>query len=212
MTSDTSDTTARIGRPLRLLNDDVRDQLLEAISHGATIESAVAAASISTTTYYRWMERGQDALDTLQETGELDPAEEPFREFREAATRAHAQGEVFNAALLRKIAEGGYVVKTRTKRYRDAASGQVVEETEVDLAPPDLRAVTFYLERRHPDGWGKTVEQLEVSGPEGGPIPMVGPGGLAPSAARVEENLAEYRAELEATAATDADEVGPGQA
>ncbi|KAB2351617.1 hypothetical protein [Actinomadura rudentiformis] len=185
------------------MDDGVREQLLEAISHGATVESAAAAAGIGVSTYYRWMERGHDAAETLQEDGTVDSREEPFREFWEAATRAHARGEVFNAALLRKIAEGGYVVKSRTKRYRDPASGQVVEETETDLAPPDLRAVTFYLERRHRQGWGKNIEQLEVSGPGGGPIPMVGPGGLAALAARVEENLAEYLAELEAAEPSD---------
>ncbi|MFC6883442.1 hypothetical protein [Actinomadura yumaensis] len=192
-----SDTTPRPGRPLKLLDDEVREQLLEAISHGATIESAVAAAGIGVTTFYRWMERGEQALQSLQDGEEPKPSEEPFREFREAVTRAHARGEVFNADLLRKIAVGGFVVKTRTKRYRDPASGQVVEEREDDIAPPDLRAVTFYLERRHGGSWGK-ASALEVSGPGGGPVEVAGGAGLAALAERVAESLEEYRAELEA--------------
>jgi hypothetical protein len=113
-----------------------------------------------------------------------------------SVTRAHAQGQIFNVALLRKIAEGGYVTKTRTRRMRDPVTGDLVEETETDLAPPDLRAVIWYLERRHRETFGKAVE-LEVSGPGGGPVEMSGGpvGGLEALAARVSDNLAAYRAE-----------------
>jgi hypothetical protein len=199
MADDTTPRQPGPGRPLKLLDDQVRQRLLEAISHGATIDSAVSAAGIAESTFHSWTARGREAAATLQETGELPDTERPFLEFLESVTRAHARGEVFNAALLRKIAEGGYVVKSRTKRYRDPATGQVVEEREDDIAPPDLRAVQLYLERRHPEGWGRTsTAALEVSGPGGGPVEVSETSGLAELAERVAESLAEYRAELEA--------------
>lgn len=171
------ETTRAPHRPLKLLEDDVREKLLDSLRRGTTIVSAAAIAGISETTYYRWLERGREAEETLAETGELDPYETPFRKFREAVTRAHAQGEDYATGVLRKLIEGGYVVKTRTKRFRDPASGQVVEEVEEDVAEPDGRMLQFYLERRHrrPDGWGKT-ESLELSGPEGGPVSVSGGG------------------------------------
>lgn len=204
MTSDEPPRTGP-GRRLKLLDDDVRESILRAISHGATVENAAQAAGISPSTYHAWIARGRQAAQTREETGDLPDTERPFLEFLEAATRAHARGEVFNAALLRKIAEGGYIVKTRTKRYRDPGTGQLIEETEDDYAPPDLRAVQFYLERRHPAGWGKAT-QVEVSGPEGGPIPMGVPGGLGALADRIVANMRAIEAgNLDAV---DADMVG----
>jgi transposase-like protein len=152
------------GRPTKLLDDAVEEAVLDAIRYGATIEAACAAAGITDRTYYAWMARGREAKDTLEETGELPNTGRPFLE---ACARAHAQGQAANVALLWKITEGGYVTKTRTRRMRDPGTGDLVEETETDLAPPDLRAFTWYLERRHPETFKKAVE-LEISGPGGG--------------------------------------------
>ncbi|GAB2858947.1 hypothetical protein GCM10022221_68090 [Actinocorallia aurea] len=158
------------GRPLKLLDDEVRDRILEAISHGAAAVDACEYAGISESTYYAWAARGRAARDELDETGTAPPTERPFLEFLESLTRAHAQGRVHAAGLLRKLMDGGYVVKTRTKRYRDPASGDVVEETEEDIAPPAERSVHFFLERRSPEVFGRGATALEVSGPAGGPL------------------------------------------
>jgi hypothetical protein len=68
-----------------------------------------------------------------------------------------------------------------------------------------LRAVTWYLERRHRESFGKAVE-LEVSGLDGGPVEMVGGpvGGLEALAERVAANLAAFRAEEAERAAIEA--------
>ncbi|TDD73383.1 hypothetical protein E1293_31475 [Actinomadura darangshiensis] len=88
------------------------------------------------------------------------------------------------------------MVRRRTRRYRDPATGQLVEEVEEDVAPPDWRAAAWVLERRHPDGFARP-SQLQVSGPDGGPVEIEQTPGLAALAERVAESLAEYRAELE---------------
>ncbi|TDD67821.1 hypothetical protein [Actinomadura rubrisoli] len=180
---------------MKLLDDELRERLVEAIGYGTTIEDAAVAAGISPRTYYRWMRRGETAAQAVVNGEEPEPADEPFWQFWQSAMRAHARGGVINAALLRKIAEGGYAVKTRTRRYRDPATGQVVEETETELAPPNLRAVIFYLERRHPQTWGRnastfwgldggTREQYEAE--QAG----MGDAGLHELAQRVHESLA----------------------
>lgn len=56
MTEDTRPTT---GRPTKLLDDAMRETVLEAIRHGATIEAACTAAGITSATYRNWMSRGR---------------------------------------------------------------------------------------------------------------------------------------------------------
>lgn len=188
-----SDDAREPGRPLKLLDDEVRDRLIEAIGYGTTIEDAAVAAGISPRTYYRWMRRGEKAAQAVVNGEDPDPADEPFWQFWQSAMRAHARGGAINAALLRKIAEGGYAVRTRTRRYRDPATGQVVEETETDLAPPNLRAVIFYLERRHPRTWGRNASSFW--GPDGGvEADEVSPG-LVEFAERVRRERERYEAE-----------------
>jgi DNA-directed RNA polymerase specialized sigma24 family protein len=58
MTEDTRPTT---GRPTKLLDDAMRETVLEAIRHGATIEAACTAAGITSATYRNWMSRGREA-------------------------------------------------------------------------------------------------------------------------------------------------------
>jgi hypothetical protein len=200
-----TDHRRTIGRPTKLLDDDMQETVLEAIRHGATIEASCTAAGISRRAFYTWLERGREAQEIEDETGDVPDKERPFLHFMHSVTRAHAQGQAANVALLWKIAEGGYVTKTRTRRMRDPGSGDLVEETETDLAPPELRAVTWYLERRHRETFGKAVE-LEVSGPGGGPVEMVGgpEGGLEALAERVATNLAAQRAEEAERAALEA--------
>ncbi|MDB5910356.1 MAG: putative phage protein [Massilia sp.] len=200
------------GRPLKLLSDAVEEAILDAIRYGATIEAACAAAGIATSTYRSWMARGREAQETLEETDELPDSERPFLSFLAAAMRAHAQGEVANVRRIDRVADGGYVIKTRTRRMRDPATGDLVEETETDIAPPDWRAAAWILERRHRETFGKEAAALEISGPDGGPVEMAGgpKGGLEALAARVSANLAAHRAEMaerEAAEAVDAEVV-----
>lgn len=183
------DEPPRIGRRPKLLDDDVREHVLDAIARGATYQAAALAAGISRRTFYRWAERGQEALQQWEETGEIDPDDEPYLAFAQDLARAHAQGQVANVVRIDRAAEGGYVVKSRTKRYRDPANGQLIEEREDDIAPPDWRAAAWILERRHPEAFGKAAEQIELSGPDGGPIPMGVPGGLAGLAERIVANV-----------------------
>jgi hypothetical protein len=208
------------GRPTKLLDDAVEEAVLDAIRYGATIEAACAAAGIAERTYYGWMTRGREAKETLEETDELPGTELPFLQFLQSAMRAHARGQVANVRRIDRAAEGGYVIRTRTRRMRDPGTGDLVEETETDLAPPDWRAGAWILERRHPEGFGKPAMELEVSGPGGGPVEMAGGpvGGLEALAERVKANLAAQREEREERAAleaaggdvVDADVVEPG--
>ncbi len=73
--------------------------------------------------------------------------------------------------------------KARRGRYR--AFCEAVDQAEAkaeniavlalqrEVLRGDMRAVTFYLERRYPARWGRTV--TELTGPEGGPVEFRGP-------------------------------------
>ncbi len=96
----------------------------------------------------------------------VEAAEEPFREFREAVTRAHAHGQHASLVRVDRVAEGCYMLRRRTRRHRDPVGGHVVEGSEDELVPPDWRAAAWGLELRHPDGFARS---LQAPGPGGGP-------------------------------------------
>jgi hypothetical protein len=198
------DDAPRTGRPLKLLNDELRERLLDAVARGMSHTDAARAAGVDRVTFQRWLARGRDAADQLDDgAGDIPDSERPYLEFYEALTRAHARGQDQAAELLNKVMTGGYVLKTRTRRYRDPATGHVIEETEDDIAPPDLKGITFYLERRHAATWGRGAEQVELSGPGGGPVEMTSDANLMAVAERV------HAARLALEAEPAADDDGP---
>lgn len=168
--------TRRPGRPT-LLTPEVQEQILAALAVGAAQAHAAECAGIGESTFYRWMERGEE-----------EDAPEEFREFREAVTRTRARAAVDAVQLIQRIAVGGQVTKETTRTYRDPDTGERVEETEVVRAPPDWRAAAWWLERAHPAQFSRP--RVEVTGPDGGPV-QVQEETLAALAGRVRANAIE---------------------
>jgi hypothetical protein len=83
-----------MARPTKL-TAAVRDRLVAAIRAGNYAEAACLSAGISTSTYYRWLERGQ-----------LEPAG-IYRELCEAVRQAEGEAEVFAVALIRRAMNDG---------------------------------------------------------------------------------------------------------
>ncbi|MCP2337876.1 helix-turn-helix domain-containing protein [Actinomadura rupiterrae] len=191
----------RPGRPLKLLDDQVRERLLQAVEHGVPVDTAAHYVGISPRTFYRWAERGRRAEEQAADGRDGDPGEAAYRQFWQDLTRARAKGEIFAADVLHRLIAGGYPLRSRTRRYRDPATGQIVEETETDIAQPNLRAVIFYLERRHPETWGRhTAPDPALS--EAAPGPGQADDGLIAFAARVRaarQRLETARQELQQT-------------
>jgi hypothetical protein len=158
----------RIGRPTGL-NPDMQQRITDMIRVGVPIVHATAAAGISRATYFIWINRGQDAAD-LRDAGQPIPEhEQPYLDFFDAATRARSEAITRAVANVAKAAAGGYPIREIERTYRNA-EGKLVTEREVVRAPIEYRAATWYLERADRENFGKSTVDVQLSGPDGGPV------------------------------------------
>lgn len=102
------------------LTPAVQRRLVTSLRSGNYDYIAAQAAGIHIATFHRWMERGEDRGDDNL------PEDEPYREFREAVTRAQTEAE-----------------ETLVKRWAKHAI-------------TDWRAARDLLARRHPERWKST--------------------------------------------------------
>lgn len=179
----------RNGRP-SLLTPDVQQRLLDAVSSGVPVTHATTFAGIGQTTFERWMQRGRDAQDLADEDQPVPADEEPYRLLWEQVSRARSVVAVRNVAIVAKAAEGGYVTKERTRRYRDPGNGLLVTETETDYAPPEWQASRWLLEKSFHRDFGRTAQQVELTGEAGGPVQFEH--GVTPEVADIAARLREF--------------------
>jgi len=139
------------------LTDEVERTIVDALLGGNYLNVAAAYANISDTTLYRW----------------LNDDRPRYRRFREAISRARAQAEVRATAKLQELIVGG-IVKRRSVTTAPDGTRTVEEERSL----PDGKAIGFYLERAHPERWGRR-QALEISGPQGGPVQVLDVAGIA---------------------------------
>lgn len=165
-----------MGRPTAL-TDRVEETILSHLMSGMSIDTACALAGIGTTTFHRWMQRGDDARQTLDSQGVLSPEEDRFRDFREAVLDARAQAEARAVGIVMKAMHGGFVTSERpvTDVNGDVQydpEGNVLYERT--MTPPDGRLALQYLQRARPKDWSQQAANInakvEVSGPDGAPV------------------------------------------
>jgi hypothetical protein len=107
------------------LTQTMHDRIVEFISGGNYVETAVAAAGISKTTYYNWIDRGQSERDRLKANPDIAPDEDeaPFLAFLDAIEKAQAEAEARNVAIIQKAAfstwqaAAWWLERTRSKKY-----------------------------------------------------------------------------------------------
>ena len=160
------------------LTPKVRKLILEHVAAGQTNKAAFTLANISETTFYRWLEDGEPPGPDEPETEAEEKRRQPYREFREALTRAeadfmavHVQG-VRDAAMKPSETRHEHVVK-KMEAKRDA-KGNVVygpdgepemivvartEEVRRTINPPVWNAHLALIERKDPENWGRRVIQ-----------------------------------------------------
>lgn len=169
------DVVRPLGRPTAL-TDRVEETLLGLFMEGMSIDSACGLAGISAPTFYRWMQRGEDARETLDATGSLPEIEERFRDFREAVLDARAQAEHRMVNIVFTAASGGSLVSEEP--ILDLSGNPVFDENGKAMyrrtySTPDGRLAMQYLQRARPKDWSQRAAidaRVEHTGAGGGPI------------------------------------------
>lgn len=116
------------------------EALLEAASRGFPHTMIAGAGGISTGTLYNWLNKGREEFEALGDHEEPEPFS--FAAFYEAFQRAMLQTDAL-------------------------AIGRMKSEMEKEDGA--WQAAAWWLERRHPDAFGKRSE-TRITGHDGGPV------------------------------------------
>ncbi len=168
------------GRPTRLaapipVHGDVLPQA-EAIARlvrtGLSIKDAAKALGLSHDAAYRCLGDGRTVASLLLE-GRL--TREGLTEFQQAAwtfydlvDKAEAEALALHTSAIARHAQGGNVRRVTTVNY-DAQGNEIGRTEREEIIPPDLKASTFYVERRRPQEWGR-AERHEIALVDGGAV------------------------------------------
>lgn len=161
-----------MGRKLKL-TPELQEQIVDALAAGAYASTACEYVGLSEATYYRWLQLGEQAERDLQHPPKLEDTpdtipyddryrllrqrriewakqarkDRPFREFREAVTRASARAEVSALATLRTA------VNSATRPIVVPIGKGVSELRTVPDHEARAKAAIEFLKRRFPDRW-----------------------------------------------------------
>ncbi|GAA2746217.1 hypothetical protein [Kitasatospora cinereorecta] len=178
-------------------------RLLDAVRAGVPVSDAAPMAGVHASTVYRWLERGEQEQQRIEAGQRARAGERQFREFRDRFMRARSEGKAQLVLLVRKAAQGGHVLRERTRVVRDPETGQQVVQTERDFAQPDWRAAQFLLACLAPESFGRAAQaRIEVAPAGGGELPA--PGGVGEGIDRLAARLAQIREEFAAELEEDA--------
>jgi hypothetical protein len=161
------------GRPTAL-TPRVQETLVGYLADGLSVSAACALTGINDATFYRWMQRGEDARTTLDDTGSLPDEEDRFREFREAALEARARAERLMVGIVVESAKGGQLLSEEP--MINPLTGELLYDP--DTGKPYMRRTYSssngnlalrYMERVRPKDYSIRA-QVEVGGKDGGPV------------------------------------------
>lgn len=160
----------------------VEERILDEIRHGSFIDAAAGAAGIERSTFYDWLKDGASAHQKQARGVRLTASERRYATFASAVYEAEHDAETREVGGIYRLGVGGGSV-TETTTVTDPDGKETVRVTVKEL-PPNLQAMAWHAERRWAAKWNRR-QQIEVSGPEGGPI-------------QVESPLADVMAQLDA--------------
>lgn len=152
--------------------------IVERIRSSIPPESAAEATGVDASTYYRWMALGEDRW----EAGKLRKARSPYREFREAVTRARAEAEAINVAHVSAAAPKDWkaaaflLERSFAARWRRRDTVHSAGPAEGDPAVPPARVEHTLAE----DAPSKLADLLDLVAKQGA-RPPAGPGDSGPS-------------------------------
>jgi hypothetical protein len=118
-----------------------RKIFFDALALGMTRKAACALSGISTRSFSKYMDKGQNPTNTK------------YFNFRFQVKAIEANRELDALHVLARAANGGYVVK-KTKVKQTSKGDMEHEHTETTLAP-QWHAAAWYLERKNKGEWGR---------------------------------------------------------
>jgi len=155
------------GRPTAL-TEEVGRAIVEAVARGVSLSAAAGAVGIAPQSVREWVQVGEGRHPERE-------AKEPYISFAVEVRKAKAAAEAERVALLRRLGAGRAVVKREPVRNPDGSIARDVDGSVLWMehyAPPDFRALSFWLERQSRDEWGKS-HRTEITGPDGGPVQLI---------------------------------------
>lgn len=124
-----------MGRPTKLTPERMK-RIVDAIRAGNYLDTAAEYGGISHQTFYNWMDRGRTEKERVEGDGRTKVREDEaiFVEFFESVTRARAEAETRNVALIQQASR------------------------------EDWRAAAWFLERSFQERWGKKQQLVGDGG------------------------------------------------
>lgn len=167
---------SKIDQPVRQRPDGTTvtagQEFIDRIRLGLPHDQAAASANLDRRTILNWRIKGSSAL-AKQLTGKrLTAAEQRYAEFVRNLERAEADAETSRLGVIERAASGGITItETHETHALDAQGVLVLRErrTVTKQLAPQWTAAAWWLERRLPQRYARRVE---LSGPEGGAIPI----------------------------------------
>ena len=124
------------------LTPEMIEKLTTFVAEGNYYQTACYAVGIDESTFYKWLEHGRQDYESGTESLSV--------ELIKAIKRAEAIAEAERVTRIRQAGIGGQVSRRVTRTKRDGT-----EETEETFQLPQWLADITFLERRHPDRWGR---------------------------------------------------------
>lgn len=171
--------------PDGVINITAGDRIIELMRIGATVERAARSVDINKGTLYAWIKNAATARSLLvvNPDHKLTPHQQACLEFSDSVDRAESEYEMASLGLIERLANG-VVRETVTERWEhelDRLTGLPLYDTDNrpvmrlahrtvqrSTAEPDLRAITWKLERRFRDRYViNPADNAAATTPEG---------------------------------------------
>ncbi len=158
-----------MAQPTKLI-PELQEAMVQRLASGVPLQTACAHLRIAKQSHYNWIKRGEDERTRLDTARARPKASEAiYLAYMDAIEKALQEAHVRNLAIIQAAARGGAETDT-TVQESFYADGRVrSRNTTTRRSAPQWQAAAWYLERRHPDLYARTIKS-EVTGKDGGPI------------------------------------------
>ncbi|MFH9800454.1 hypothetical protein [Streptomyces virginiae] len=150
----------RRGRPSMLTPDRI-ETIAHVLGVGVSVGDAAAAVGIARGTLSRWLSRGRDAAEALEDGERPDPADDPYVDLYMRATQARARMALRAVKGIMDAGMGRIVVQEQVRTYIDPELGVEVTQRQTRYLRAQWRALAWWLARTYPEHYGPSTKSFE---------------------------------------------------